>query len=392
MKKIIMLFIVVCLTTTNTQAQLFNKLKEKAAKALEKKPEQKMNNNNNDAEKSPVEVSEKANKKATAPGSNCSVIFTLGEDESLLYDETQVKVIENKTSYTFIVSNKKYQYFLIEDGKRSGPFTYNKIPVPSNKNSESDDDANNKDENINMGGDNKDPISAQYCKTINGKLYIVFSGKNYGPYDYVSKMILSSDKKKFFALVTIGGESPMTIKMGMGNNYMVNEGTLKQQVSKSGTTMAMKLSVSKSFKQCMATVLDQINQKIISATSTNKQAGAEMADLYSGSSNTSFVSDDGDIITIPAQSPTQILVNGKEAASFKVPIKNMERLFIMPDVSKSVYYENKKIYKADGTEQELKDVLFPKIVAVGNAITLFYYRMYKNDNGAKEVFLCKTVL
>jgi len=396
MKKTTFLFMVVLFTAINTNAQLFNKLKDKAAKALEKKPQPK---SSSDAETRSTQNSEtekmgdeKAVNKPTPPGSDCAVIFTLAENEKLLYDETEVKVVNNKISYAFIVANDKYQYFLIEDGKRSGPFKV--APIKSMKPSEDDEDgsSSDSDDNISMGNDNKDPIAMQYSKTIAGKLHIVFNGKNFGPYDYVSKMIVSTDKKQFFALVTIGSENQMMAKMGMGNCFMVNEAGLKQKVGSGSMSMPMKLSVSKSFKHCMASVMDQTSQKIFTGTSTGKVEEGNMADIYAGNTNNSMVSDNGDIITIPSQSPTQILLNGKEAASFKVPIKSMDRLFLMPDVSKSVYYEKGKIYKADGTEQAVKGALFPKVITINNETTLCYYRMYKNDNGAKEVYVCKTVL
>ncbi len=396
MKKITVLFIVTLLVTINTNAQLFNRLKDKAAKAIEKKPAQKTANSSdaesNQNKESEKKADEKTVKKTLPPGSECAVIFTLAENEKLLYDETEVKVINNKISYAFVVANNKYEYFLIEDGKRSGPFKV--APLKSMKPSEDNEDAssNNSEDNIAVGNDHKDPIAMQYSKTVAGKLNIVFNGKNFGPYDYVSKMILSSDKKQFFALVTIGSESPMMAKMGMGNCYMVNEAGLKQKVGTGGMSMPMKFSVSKGFKHCMASVMDQKSQKLIRVTSAGKEEEGNMADMYTGNSNTSFVNDNGDIVTIPSQSPTQILVNGKEAASFKVPIKSMDRLFLMPDVSKSVYYEKGKIYKADGTEQAVQGALFPKVISINNETTLCYYRMYKNDSGAKEVYVCKTIL
>ena len=178
MKKIIILFLVTMFVTVNTNAQLFDKLKNKAAKALEKKPEQKtanssdaQSNQNNEAEKN---RSEKTVKKSIPPGSDCEVIFTLAENEKLLYDETEVKVINNKISYAFVVANNKSEYFLIEDGKRSGPFKVS--PLKSMKPSEESEDASsNNDDNISMGNDNKDPIAMQYSKTIAGKLNIVFN-------------------------------------------------------------------------------------------------------------------------------------------------------------------------------------------------------------------------
>jgi hypothetical protein len=86
------------------------------------------------------------------------------------------------------------------------------------------------------------------------------------------------------------------------------------------------------------------------------------------------------------------MVNGKEAASFKVPITSMSRLFLTPDVSKSVYYEKGKIYRADGTEESLTGVIFPKVVTVGNETAVYYFKMFKTETGTKDVYLCKKVI
>ena len=43
------------------------------------------------------------------------------------------------------------------------------------------------DEKIEIGSEKKDPVAKQYSKTIANKLYIVFNGKNFGPYDFVGK-------------------------------------------------------------------------------------------------------------------------------------------------------------------------------------------------------------
>ena len=95
---------------------------------------------------------------------------------------------------------------------------------------ENEDGSDNKSDEVALG-DNKDPVAIQYSKTIDGKLYLVFNGKNFGPYDFVSKMIVSHDKKHFFALVTIGSQNPMMAKMGMGNQFIVNEaGENKKEV------------------------------------------------------------------------------------------------------------------------------------------------------------------
>jgi len=388
--KIVTFLLLMLAATSVTNAQLLKKLKEKTQKVLEPKNETSNSSNSQGSSNEQTQKSSDA-KTPTAPPTNGSVIFSMSSDENMLYDESKIITKSNKVSYSFVIQNKKYEYFLIEDGNRTGPFK--DAPIKSMKPSEESEDggSSNAGDEVSIG-DKKDPVAIQYGKTINGKLFIVFNNKNYGPYDYVSKMIVSADKKQFFALVTIGSQSPMMAKMGMGNTYMVNEGIVKQKAGTGSSTMPMKFSVSEGFKHCMATVMDQTSQKIIAVTSANKQEEGSMADMYSGAGSNSFVSDNGDIISVPSQSPTQVLVNGKEAASFKVPIKSMDRLFLTPDVSKSVYYEKGKIYRADGTEESLSGVLFPKVVTVGNETAVYYFKIYKTESGTKDVYLCKKVI
>jgi hypothetical protein len=394
MKKIVILVIAFGAMKLNVEAQLLKKLKEKTEKVLEpKNTESNSNNSNTENRQSSPGKEENANntKAPSAPPSNCNIVFTLENNEKFLYDETQIIVKNNTISHQFVTVNNRYEYFLIDNGKRSGPFK--EAPLASSKADDENESASgNDDDNISMGNDNKDAAAIQYCKTINGKLFIVFNGKNFGPYDYVSKMILSPDKKQFFALVTIGGENAMTSKMGMGYCFMVNDAGLKQKAGNSGMSMPLKFSVSSGFKHCKTTLMDQKTQTILSITSTGKQEEGSMTDMYSGASNTSFVNDNGDIVTIPSQSPTQILVNGQEAASFKVPIKNKNRLFLMPDIKKSFYYENGKLYKADGTEENISGILFPKVLWVNNEMAVYYYTIYKNESGNKDVYLCKKIL
>jgi hypothetical protein len=399
MKKIIIFFMLVCFTTINTQAQLFNKLKEKAAKALEPKkktetPAAATEEKIEATEEAPV--SAKKTKVKWQPTSDCSKLFTLETGETFLYDETKVFSANGKLTTYFVVTNKKYEYFLIEDGKRTGPFKEAPVKqmniVSDKKNSEEDGDNNNDDEDkIEMGGDKKDPIAQQYSKTISNKLYIVFNGKNFGPYDFVGKMKLSPDKKKFWASVVIGGASDMTAKMGMGNSFLVNESGVKQKGGDQNS-FAMKMMISQSFSAAALSIMDNAGQKVMTISSSGKKQEGSIADLYSSGKSTMMVADNGDIISVPSQSPTQLLVNGEEAASFKIPIKAMNRLFIMSDYKKSVYYTKGKLYRGDGSEESLTGVTFPKFAMVNNQPTICYYKIHETETGEKDVYLCKKTL
>jgi hypothetical protein len=394
MKKVMVLMLCGLLALPAAQAQLLKKLKDKAQKVLEpSKTDDKKSSGENTGSNNNSETgnSKQKSKKDWIDTTACRVVFTLDgtSGEKLMYDETSVFVKDNKLSYSFVTSNKNYEYFLIEDGKRTGPFKYDKIPLPSMKKDEDEEDnGNSNDDKINLGNENKDPVTLQYSKTIGGKLHIVFNGKNYGPYDHVAKMIVSPDKKKFFALVTIGGASAMTAKMGMGNSFLVNEGTLKQKLA-GPNSMPMRMLVSSGFKHCLGIVMENETQKIQTVSSTGKKTESGMEEMYSGGGGLLKVSDAGDIISVPAQSPTQILVNGDEAASFTVPITNSNRLFLLPDVKKSVYYQKGKLYRGDGSAEDVSYITFPKVVTLGSETALYYYKMRKNDSGDTEVYLCK---
>ena len=392
MKKLLILFCAMLFFSAKVDAQLFKKLKDKAEKAITSKPEKKTESNEKESgiedKVNNNDDNNNAKKQRTVwePTANCNKVFTLTEDEKLLYDETKVFTKDNKASYGFVIVNKRYEYFLIEDNVRTGPFK--ESPVKSMKAAEEDEDSNdNDDDKVSNGNDNKDAVTLQYSKTIGGKLFIVFNGKNFGPYDYISKIITSPDKKKFFAMVTSGADNAMMAKMGMGNIFMVNEQGLKQKAG-AGMSMGMKFKVSPGFKHCVGTVMDQKDQKVFSVTSTGKREESSMTDIYAGNGDFSMVSDAGDIISVPAQSPTQLMVNGEEAAAFKVPIKNIERLFILPDPKKSVYYSKGKLYKADGTEETLTGIIFPKVLTINNVTSIYYYKIHLNENNTKDVYLC----
>ncbi len=403
MKKIIFcLCVTLCFSifvVQSTQAQLFKKLKDKAAKALEpKKTTETQPPATNESQQTKDETPVKSDKKTKVkwqPTTDCNKLFTLDNGETFFYDETKVFVKDGKVSTAFIVVNKKYEYFLVEDGKRTGPFKEAPVKDMNIVSEKRDDDEQNNntndDEKIEIGNEKKDPISAQYSKTINNKLYIVFNGKNFGPYDFVAKMRVSLDKKKFWAAVVIGGASDMVAKMGMGNSFLVNESGIKQKGG-DGASFAAKMMVSQNFGAAALSILDNSAQKAITISSTGKKQEGNMMDLYSDKGSNMNVAENGDIISVPSQSPTQLLVNGNEAAVFKIPISNMKRLFILPDYKKSVYYQTGKLYKGDGTEEALTGVVFPKFVTVNNQPCIYYYKIYETDNGEKEVYLCKKCL
>jgi hypothetical protein len=280
----------------------------------------------------------------------------------------------------------------VKDNQKTGPFK--DAPIVSKKRSNEDNNSSSAQnlDDVKIGSDDRDPVAIKYSKTIGGKLFLVFNGKNYGPFDYVSKMVVHPDGKRFFAVVTIGGENPMATKMGMGNNFIINEGSLKQKIGDTNT-IPNKFGVSDGFRHAMVLAMAQIKeeQRVVVTTSTGKKTDAPIMDLY-GQGGLLKITDNGDILSVLAQSPTQLMLNGVEVGNFSVPLKSKDRLMIPLDVKKAVYYDKGKLYRADGTASDFKNVLFPKMINTANSSTIYYYKMHKNETGGYEVFLCKKSL
>lgn len=118
MKKLLLIMLLAF--AANTQAQLLKKIKDKAQQAMEPKKSTETGSSSGSTESSANEESQKVK---WVPGPSDQKVFTLESGETFLYDETRVFARDGKISYAFVVMNKKYNYFLVEDGKRSGPFS-----------------------------------------------------------------------------------------------------------------------------------------------------------------------------------------------------------------------------------------------------------------------------
>jgi hypothetical protein len=400
MKNKIIVLILFCVGTSFTNhAQLLKKLKDKAQKVLEPSTQTETSTSSSNKQSNNDQPGESGDKTKVkwVPSPEDQKLFTLDKGEKFLYDETKVTAYNGKLKYAFVTVNSKYEYFLIEDGNRSGPFKeapVKQMNIISDKRNEEENSGSDDtdDGKIELGGDNRDKVAQQYSKTINNKLYIVFNGKNFGPYDYVAKMKVSSDKKKFWAAVIVGGQTDMMAKMGMGNSFLVNESGVKQKSSEENG-MALKMMVSEHFAAAALSIIENAKeQKAYIISSSGKKMEGNMTDMFSNDKAITIIAENGDIISVPSQSPTQLLVNGNEVAAFKVPVIATRRLFIMTDYKKSVYYTKGKLFYGDGREESLTGVMFPKMASVNNQPAIYYYKIHATDNGDKDVYLCKKVL
>ena len=78
-------------------------------------------------------------------------------------------------------------------------------------------------------------------------------------------------------------------------------------------------------------------------------------------------------------------------ASFSTSILSAEKLFLMPDYSKSVYYDAGKLYRGNGTEENWTGILFPKVITINNETAVYYFKVIKKETDSKDVYLCKNI-
>lgn len=407
MKKIIIISITIILANYNANAQLLNKIKQKAQQAIEEiptKPTPKEDENSkeesNEEDNSNYQTKSNSSVKAPVkpswtPSPNDEKVFTLEAGERLMYDENKIYASQGRINYSIILSTKDYKYVLIENGIRKGPYDKNPLKeagIKVTKNDESDyseDDDNNDDGKIELGQKNNDKKTLQYSKTINNKIHIVFNGKTFGPFDYICKIMPSQDNKKFWAVVTIGGESAMTAQMGMGNNFLINESGVKQKLGDQ-QILPYKMMSSINGNAAMVMMMNATTQSAFCISSSGKKQEGTIMML--NNAGILYVAENGDIISVPSQSPTQVMVNGNEVASFSIPVENKNNLLITSNYKNMMYYKSGKLYKADGTTESLTGILFPKYIQINNQDFISYFKIHKKENGEKDVYLCKKQL
>ncbi len=375
MKKV---FIFICLfaSITLVNAQLFKKLKDKAANALDKKPEEKKPadaDNNTNAGSNADNAANKTAKVPAAPPANGSLSFTLDDGERFMYDEAKIYVLKGTQLGWQFVTQKGKEFYLIDNGNRTGPFS---VPSIESANSSS---------NLNDDGDGE-KVAKEYTKTVNGKLMLVFNGKSYGPFFMISEMQVSADKKHFFALVIEGAS---LTAMSDGSSLISDIGTSPLKLNGIGT----KLMVSHNFKHAIAAVMDTKGKgEVYMVTSEGKKTGPVDMMSAMGSNGETWLSDDGTVYSIPSQSPRELVVNGNGVAKFAVDISR-SRLAIAPDPAKSVFYDEGTLYRGDGTKEVDKNVVFPHIAAINGALYLCWFQVYKNpETNKKDVYVCKKPL
>ena len=371
MKRIILSLVIMgCIAAPTAHAQLLKKLKDKANSVLEKKtdtdpketekPVSGNNNSNNNSGSSTV--------KAPPNASECTLAVTLDAGEVLMYDETKVYLTDGKTVGWKIVTQKDKKFYLIDNGTRTGPF--DEPPLNSiSPNAKHSNDL-----------EGSDVTAKKYTKLENGKPTIQFNGKTYGPYFMIMEMVVSEDKKHFFATAIEG----TNIAAG---GVLVSENA-KQKLP----GMASKLKVSYNFKYAMCMAMDISNGgNAYFITNTGKKTGPydmmaamQMAD--------GWLDENGNIITIPQQSPTELLVNGVSVAKFDIEI-DKDKLIMSPDPAKSVVFDDGVVYKGDGTKVKADHVLYPHFVTLNNVINICWFQLYKNpQTNNKEIYVCKKPL
>jgi hypothetical protein len=199
----------------------------------------------------------------------------------------------------------------------------------------------------------------------------------------IQSMVVSADKQHFYA-VALEGNS--VADMAKGKGVLFSE---KGKTELPG--MAFKLKASPEFSVAVATVMDMKaanngNTNYVMVNSKGKKSGP--IDIMS-SGGDDWLDEEGNVYSIPSQSPTELLVNGVGVAKFDVEIER-SRLIVAPNPAKSIMYKGGKIYNADGTISKSEKAVYPSIVMINNVMHLCWFQLYKNPTtNQREIYVCK---
>lgn len=226
MKQLCLFTLSVCLLhlSTDAEAQLLKKLKDKANEQINKATGVNSADNN-------TTTSTVTGQSSSSPSGFTSdqlknvestTIYQLAEGERIDYRESRIMIGSGNKISGLVIVDKTGSRYVVENGVKKGPFPAKSVPLDflkrdnDAKESEQAYDAN---EMIN--------IYQNYVKSDDDKSYIQFNGKKFGPFSLLEAMKVNQQKTKFVALVS------NDISDDQKEKYLINQDGKKVLISKS---------------------------------------------------------------------------------------------------------------------------------------------------------------
>jgi hypothetical protein len=297
-------------------------------------------------------------------------LFSLQKSEWLVYGELSLS-IKTDGAHVKTVTKKGGQFYLYENGARSGPFS--KAPV-----------------------DKLDDYKRDYSQQYNKEEYISSNGQS-----YISAGVLEVDGKKFGSALAVGSihHNPKTKKFyaivvrneqNKMNYYLVsNSGSRKLPtigqavlVSDNGELGGVAIPATQYNSKSEA---DQFNFVTNDDTYIVLSNGKTIGPFKYVDGN-AYLDNNGNYVQIGNSSKKGLFINGKSILNFNEDVSGYGAVFLSSQSTSGAIFENGNLLFSDGTY--IKNNALQPAVSTENGVSVLNWIAIENNN----VYLCKKEL
>ncbi|HKG07161.1 MAG TPA: hypothetical protein VKB19_11915 [Pedobacter sp.] len=373
MKRSISLIALLLFGLQASHAQFLNKLKKKAEAAINKNTENQSNenegsesnaSNSDDAPAARRTRTSSAEKSTASKGVKYgSVLFSLGTGEQLCYNEQSLKIVNNQAVIKVITKQNK-EYYLYENGEKSGPFKT--APVDQLP-----------------GWPFRNPDRQNAEKSTDWQPYLrsgvlTVDGKNQGTYMNLTAFYHNKEKKKFYGIA-------MNMEKSAVNNYFISHlGKRKLPL------IAGELYVSENDESAAV----RVNKTPFLGKTLEEQTkyvanddfyllfpdGSNKGPFLEVQASKSYLDAQGNFIEI-SNSRKTIYLNGEEVLKMDSGLNGEGKLFKSADAKSVAWFERGTLFFADGEKVEM--AVQPAISVEGGKTILNWITIQN-----REVYAC----
>jgi hypothetical protein len=368
---------VLLLAVQSSQAQLFNKLKQKAQSAVNTAASGNPSadtTSNKSGNKTPTATrSRSANSYGTNTNSYDAakygtVAFTLLDGEYIVYGEQTLSIVNNRKTVKVVTKQNK-QFYIYINGVRKGPYATPPVDQLDNW---------HKGYQYNIHDDKKTDWQPYIVKGV-----LVVDGKSYGNYMSLSKFYHNKAKKKFYGLA-------VKLDKVAAAMFLVSDKGAKK--------------VPLITDQLVTSDNDEIGGVIINAAQYNAKTPKEQYNVVTNDDFYVVLSNGSTKGPYPAVQPryswldnygnfiqssstrNAVFVNGKQLISFTERYSGDGKLFTTANGQSGAWFERGSLFFSDGTN--IIDYALQPATSVENGKEVLNWLSIQN----KQVYVCKKEL
>lgn len=365
MKPIIILTAACIIAAQSAQAQFLNKIKQKAAAALEKAVDGKNNTGNNNQRPDYGVSREDKNAFNAEQYGHAAMEFQNGE--TLVYGEHSLRIQNNQTVVKAITKLNN-QFFFYENDKRSGPFSTPPVEKLDNR---------MHDPYAARGNEEKHSDWNPYLS----KGILTVDGKNYGEVMMMHYFYYNKAKKKFYAVITRNenGDAKFYLVTEKGSRKIPlpsNSVYISDDDETGGVMVTATQFNAKNMDEMIKYVPNDDNY-ILLANGTN------IGPLKAVQADVSYIDNYGHFIEV-SRSTKAVYSNGKTIFSFGADNGNSEgRFYAARSAESGAWFEHGSLYFSDGTR--IINYVMQPAVSVENGKEVINWLSIQNH----KLYVCK---